>query len=170
MQIHHFATLARYNGWANRRLYETCDGLAEAEYLRDRAAAFGSLHGILNHLLVVDRLWIARIEGRTQPQLRLDQILYADRIGLKIARIAEDEWLERLVLGLSDRALGEPIDYTSLEGERRTASTALVLMHLFNHQTHHRGQAHALLRQSGARPPPLDLIDFLRETGRLSVR
>ena len=74
MPSDYFVTLARYNAWANRRLYRACGRLSESEYLRDRLPAFGSLHATLNHILVADRVWLARIEGRTPPGLDLEQI------------------------------------------------------------------------------------------------
>ena len=64
MMLEHLRRMARYNAWANRRLYEACAELAEAEYRRPRPAFFGSIHGTLNHLLVADWIWLARIEGK----------------------------------------------------------------------------------------------------------
>lgn len=165
MPSEYFVTWAGYNAWANRRLYQACATLAEADYLRPRAGAFGSLHALLNHVLVTDRIWIARIDGRTVPTLRLDQVLYADLVALKVARAAEDERLRHLVAGLSATRLHEPLAWRDAAGERRSAPLALVLGHLFNHQTHHRGAAQALLSQAGVSAPPLDLTAFLRETG-----
>lgn len=164
MPSEYFATWAGYNAWANRRVYQACEALSEADYLRPRAIAFGSLHALLNHILVADRIWIARIEGRNVPSLGLDQVLYADLVALKVARAAEDERIRHLVAGLSENRLGEPLAWRDSAGERRRASLALVLGHLFNHQTHHRGEAQALLSQAGLSPPSLDLTAFLRET------
>ena len=88
MSSSYFTTLSHYNAWANRRLYQACETLSETEYMRERGSSFGSLHATLNHILVSDRIWVARIEGRTPPNLKLDQILYGDLIGLKMARVA----------------------------------------------------------------------------------
>lgn len=165
MPSEYFTTWAGYNAWANRRLYQACARLGEADYLRPRAGAFGSLHALLNHILVVDRIWIARIDGRTVPTLRLDQVLYADLVALEVARAAEDERLRHLVAGLSDARLHEPLAWHDAAGERCRAPLPLVLGHLFNHQTHHRGAAQALLSQVGVLAPALDLTAFLRETG-----
>jgi len=84
----YFLTLARYNAWANRRLYDACAALPEAEYMKSRPAFFGSIHGTLNHLLVGDRIWLARIEHKPNPKLTLDQILYGDLVALRVARQA----------------------------------------------------------------------------------
>ncbi len=165
MLSEYFATLACYNAWANRQLYQACAALSEEEYLRARPSAFGSLHAALNHVLVADRIWIARIEGRAPPNLRLDQILYADLIGLKVARSAEDAHLRNLVEGISEGVLDQPLIYRDAQGDRRNAPLRLVLAHLFNHQAEHRGVARLLLSQTGVAPPPLDLIRFVQEQG-----
>src|ERR1700674_2173832 len=88
MPSNYFAMLADYNAWANRRLFQACEALSVTEYMRERVSLFGSLHGTLNHILVADRIWIARIEGQTPPSLKLNQILYGDLMGLKVARLA----------------------------------------------------------------------------------
>lgn len=159
----YFATLACYNAWANRRLYQACAALSEEEYLRERPSSFGSLHATLNHLLVADRIWIARIEGRALANLRLDQILYADLIGLRVARSAEDAHLCNLVAGISEPALDQPLVFRNAQGDRCSAPLHLVLGHLFNHQAEHRGASRLLLSQTEVAPPPLDLIRFVQE-------
>jgi len=73
-----FEVLARYNSWANARLYETSSRLPSDEYLKDRKAFFGSIHDTLNHLLVVDRLWLGRLEQRDSGITALNQTLYID--------------------------------------------------------------------------------------------
>jgi uncharacterized damage-inducible protein DinB len=159
-----FAMLADYNAWANRRLYEACEGLASAEYMRDRAS-LGSLHAVLNRVLAADRIWIARIEGREPAGLRFDQILYGDLIGLKVARIAEDEHIRIVVAAIPEERLGQPLAYRSLRGDRIELPLRVVLGHFFNNQTHCRGQAHALLSQAGTAPAPLELIEFASRDG-----
>src|SRR5919107_1560497 len=149
----YFATLARYNSWANGRLYDAVARLGEAEYMKPRPAFFGSIHATLNHILVGDRLWIARIEEHTPPPLKLDQILYGDLVALRVARVAEDEHIINVVAGLDEARLDEELHYTTTKGERQRTRLRLVLGHFFNHQTHHRGQAHNMLSQTAAAPP-----------------
>jgi uncharacterized damage-inducible protein DinB len=168
MPDRYFSTLARYNRWANRRLYDAVARLDEAEYLKSRPAFFGSIHATLNHILVGDRLWIARIEERTPPKLALDQILYGDLVALRVARIAEDDHILNVVAGLSETRLDGMLDYANVKAEKQRTPLRLVLGHFFNHQAHHRGQVHDMLSQTAVEPPPLDLIYFVRESAAAS--
>lgn len=163
MPSDYFATLADYNAWANRRLFQACEALSVTEYMRERISLFGSLHGTLNHILVADRIWIARIEGQTPPSLKLNQILYGDLIGLKVARFAEDEHIRIMIAGIAKDGLDRPLEYRNSRGDRFETPLHLVLGHFFNHHTHHRGQVHGLLCQTEVPPPPLNLIDFIRQ-------
>jgi len=163
MADRYYSTFARYNTWANARLYGACAKLSESEYLRPRPSFFGSIHATLNHLMVADRIWLGRIEGRPE-KLALNQILYGDFTALQVARGAEDDRLIRVVEGLDPARLDQPLDYLNTRGERFRTPLRIVLGHLFNHQTHHRGQAHGLLSQTSVPPPELDLIYFVRET------
>jgi uncharacterized damage-inducible protein DinB len=166
MADRYFLTLAKYNAWANQRLYDACAELSEAEYMKERPAFFRSIHGTLNHILVGDRVWIARIERKPPLKVTLDQILYGDLVALRVARVAEDEHIIHLVSEISPRALDQPLAYANLAGERQKTVMRYVLAHFFNHQTHHRGQAHGLLSQTAVKPPPLDLIYYLRTAAR----
>jgi uncharacterized damage-inducible protein DinB len=161
MNSTYFETLARYNAWANRRLYRACEMLNIAEYLRERAPSARSLHATLNHLLAADRIWVARIEGRTPPNLKADQILYADLVGLKVARLAEDEHIRQMIAGFPKGSLDQPLEHRNSRGERFAIPMRLVLGHFFNYQTHHRGRAHELLSQTEVPLPRLDLLEFV---------
>lgn len=165
MRAEYFRSLARYNEWANRRLYAACASLPEAEYQKSRPSFFGSIHATLNHILVGDRLWLGRINGHTPRIVSLDQILYPEFLGLKVAREAEDAQIVNTIDSLSDARLDQPLDYTTMAGEKQRAPLRFVLGHVFNHQAHHRGQVHDMLSQTAVPPPPLDLIYYLREAG-----
>jgi uncharacterized damage-inducible protein DinB len=165
MPSEYLAVLAQHSAWANQRLYRACEPLSAADYLRERASTFGSLHAALHHIMVVDRTWIARIEGRTPPPLDENQILYPDLIGLRVACLAEDERLRHLVGGLSEAALDQPLYYRNRRGDRYEAPLRLVLAHLFDQHARCRGEVAALLSQAGIRAPSLDLLCFLREAG-----
>lgn len=160
----HFLKLAEYNRWANARLYAACARLHEADYLKARPSFFGSLHGTLNHLLVTDRMWLARFEKRPPPTLMLNHILYADLIGLRVAREAEDAHLIRFFEGLDESRFEGDLTYESVAAQRSfTLPFADVCTHMFNHHAHHRGQAHGLLSQTAVPPPDLDFAYFLME-------
>jgi len=159
----HFRTFARYNAWANDRLYAACARLPDAEFRAPRQAFFGSIMGTLNHILVGDRAWLSRLEGVPSGITRLDQTLFENLAELTQARAAEDERIRAMVDGLDAEALGRDVVYRTMAGVENRTPLVWVLSHLFNHQTHHRGQAHALLSQTTVAPPSLDLIYFLRE-------
>ena len=159
----HFRTFARYNAWANDRLYAACALLTDAEFRTSRQAFFGSIMGTLNHILVGDRAWFGRLEGVPSGITHLDQILFEDLTELTRARVVEDERIRTFVDGLDAEALEHEVVYRTMVGAEHRTPMPWVLSHLFNHQTHHRGQVHALLSQTTVKPPPLDLIFFLRE-------
>lgn len=158
-----FKELALYNRWANQRLYQSIAGLSSALYRENRKAPFYSIHGTLNHLLVVDRLWLYRLTGKGTSPTKLDEILYDDFQSLKQARQAEDERLLWYLDSLSNPSLGKDFGYRDMDGEAQHQRLQLLLAHLFNHQTHHRGHVHLLVTQSGLEAPALDLVYFLQE-------
>lgn len=161
----HFERLALYNRWANRRLYAAAAELPDADYRADRGAFFKSVHGTLNHILVADRVWLRRLTGEGPQPPSLDAILHDDLPGLTAAREAEDARILAHVQGLDDARLAGTLVYRTMAGDPFEQPLALVLTHIFNHQTHHRGQAHTLLTQMGRAAPPLDLLYHLREAG-----
>jgi uncharacterized damage-inducible protein DinB len=159
----HFDSFARYNAWANRRLYEAAADLNDAQYREDRGAFFKSMHGTLNHLLVTDRIWMRRITGEGDAPDRLDAILFEDFSRLRAAREAEDARIIEHVTGLNEAQLSGVIRYHRVSTpDFVEQELAPALAHLFNHQTHHRGQAHAILTGLVGRAPELDLLAFQR--------
>jgi uncharacterized damage-inducible protein DinB len=162
----HFMMLAGYNAWCNRRLYDAAARLPDADYHADRGAFFKSVHGTLNHLLATDRIWLRRFTGEGEAPNRLDAILFETLADLRRAREGEDARIVDYVEGLSAIDLVGRIRYQTISNpvtiEQPLAST---LIHFFNHQTHHRGQAHCLLTGLGLDAPSFDLILFQRETG-----
>lgn len=155
---------ARYNTLANERLYDACTGLDDAARMRDVGAFFGSLHGTLNHLLLADRIWMARFAGETAPSTNLDAILFDAFDALRDARKAMDARIEAFFATLSADFWNRPVRYINNEGRVFEDAPLLLVPHFFNHQTHHRGQAHALLSQLGLgkRTPVLDLHHVIK--------
>ncbi len=154
--------LARYNALANLRLYEACASLSDGERKRRRPAFFGSIHGTLNHLMVGDRIWLARFAGEEVPSTNLDAILYEDFGELREARLSEDARIEAFAAGIDQAFLGGTIRYVNNEGRTLEDPVDLLVTHFFNHQTHHRGQVHDMLSQTEVPPPVLDLHRVIR--------
>ncbi len=166
--MNNLALMARFNQWVNGHIYDSVAALTDEDYRRDRRAFFGSIHNTLNHLLVVDRLWIGRIRGADTGIKSLTDILYDEFEPLRAARRREDEGLIELVDGVDEESLTATVVYRRMlgSGEQQTRLDH-ILITLYNHQTHHRGQVHAMLTQAGVTPTDIDVIYFL-ETIELS--
>lgn len=167
--------LAQYNQWMNRNLYTCAAQLSRAALMQERGAFFGSIFGTLNHLAVADTLWLKRFASHPvgavalQPLLdapmpqRLDQPLFDELDGLARYR----EWLDGLTLEfigkLDEGAFGQSLGYNSIRGIPATHSLHALLLHFFNHQTHHRGQVTTLLMQAGIDPGVTDLLALIAQ-------
>ena len=160
----HFRMLALYNRWANERVYRCAAQLTPEAWAEDRGAFFGSLLGTLNHLLVTDRLWMSRLEGVSPRGTRLNEVLHEDFGDLSAARRSQDQKIIAFVHDLSEERLVEPLDYATTSGAPQSQPLHHVLAHLFNHQTHHRGQAHHMIGLALGREnvPVLDLLAYQR--------
>ncbi|MCW6509136.1 DinB family protein [Lichenifustis flavocetrariae] len=159
----HFRMMAAYNAWANDRLYAAAAALSNVDYRADRGAFFKSVHGTFNHLLVTDRIWMRRFTEIGPQPIRLDEILFDDLAGLRPARDAEDRRIAAYVDTLQALDLDRVIRYTRASTpEPIEQRLAPALAHLFNHQTHHRGQVHAVLTGLTGKAPELDLLFFQR--------
>ena len=168
-----YLMFAGYNAWCNERLYDAAALLSVADYRADRGAFFKSLHGTLNHLLVGDRIWMQRFTGVRERPPSLDAILYDDFEALRAARRSQDTLISRYIDRLSEDDLNRIIRYrTIVNPQTIEQALAPALDHFFNHQTHHRGQAHALLSAiiGNERTPSFDLIIYQRETGQGGIR
>lgn len=164
----HFRMFAAYNRWANALVYDAAAALTENELTRSSGAFFGSMLGTLNHLLVADRIWMKRFTGEGEAPKALDTILFTDFARLRTAREAEDERIVAWTDTLTPKALAGRFTYMTVT-DVRTVSQRLApaLAHFFNHQTHHRGQAHMILTTLGKPSLVLDLVYFQRtEDGR----
>jgi uncharacterized damage-inducible protein DinB len=163
-----YQMFAGYNAWCNKRLYAAAATVSDADYRADRGAFFKSLHGTLNHLLAGDRIWMRRFTGIGDMPPSLDAILYKDFEALRAARHREDTLISRYIDRLSDGDLNGMLRYrTVVRPQAIEQPLAPALDHFFNHQTHHRGQAHALLSSiiGNDATPSFDLIIYQRETG-----
>lgn len=165
--LDHYRMFADYNRWANQRVYAAAAELSDAQYRQDKGAFFGSLHGTLNHLLAADRIWMKRFTGQGEAPSQLDAILYKDLAGLTAARAAEDERIIAWVESLDATRLAGHFTYSPLTNPVEvTERLGRTLAHFFNHQTHHRGQSHAILTALERPSLTLDLVFFLRTDGK----
>jgi uncharacterized damage-inducible protein DinB len=154
---------AHYNAWANGRLYAAVALLAPEQYRADRGAFFKSVHGTLNHLLATDRIWMQRFTGKGDAPNRLDAILFERFHELRAARETEDRRIFDFVDSLDDARIAGTIKYRRVSSpELFEQQLAPALAHWFNHQTHHRGQVHAMLTGLVGEAPELDLLIFQR--------
>jgi uncharacterized damage-inducible protein DinB len=152
-----FRMLARYNHIANERLYETCAQLDPVEYRRQRKGSFGSIHKLLNHTLLGDRIWMSRFSGGGHTTPPLDSILFDSFPELRSARAAQDEEIEAFFTRIDDDFPQRQLRYTNSRGKDCLDTASVAVLHFFNHQTHHRGQVHVMISQTDVKPPSLDL-------------
>ncbi len=174
-----FQRLAYYNAWFNARLYAAAATLPKAELTRDRGAVFGSILGTLNHIMVWDITWMQRIARDAEHLAALapftalaapvahDQILHADLDDLLAARSQIDGWICAFVDETRDTDYAGVLRYQTQNGDVYARSFAGVLQHVFNHQTHHRGQVTALLSQAGVDAGVTDLLMTLTDADAL---
>jgi uncharacterized damage-inducible protein DinB len=164
MTYNRYRMFSGYNAWANARLYESAAQLSDVDYRANRGAFFKSVHGTLNHMLGADQFWMHRFTGQGVFPAALEAILFDNFEALKVARIAMDERITSFVETLDDAKLTSIISYTPVSNPAPVnALLAPNLDHFFNHQTHHRGQIHALLTGLGLDAPSLDLVRYNRE-------
>lgn len=164
------AAMARYNRWMNDKLYGLAATLSDETRKSDRGAFFRSIHGTFNHLLLADRVWLARFRGTpiTEGSLgpdgirSLDQELYSDFEELRRERARTDDELSAWVSELTTEKLAAPFVYVRL-GQRLEVPLWWAAVHVFNHQTHHRGQITTLLSQLGLDPGVTDFFAMLRD-------
>lgn len=161
--------LARYNRWMNDKLYALAATLSDEQRKRDCGAFFKSIHGTFNHLLLADRVWLSRFSGVPQPDgfmapgiRSLDQELYTDFEELRTERALTDDALSSWVAALTPARLAVPLVFTR-RGHKLESPLWWVVAHVFNHQTHHRGQITTLFTQLGQDSGSTDLYAMLRE-------
>jgi uncharacterized damage-inducible protein DinB len=152
--------MARYNRWQNENLYGAADRLSDDERNRERGAFFGSIHKTLNHLLWGDRSWMSRFTDLPRPEVGIpgSVTVHPDWAELKSERAAFDKKIIDWADTVDDAWLAADMTYFSGATQREwTRPRWMLVTHLFNHQTHHRGQVHCMLTQAGSKPSDTDL-------------
>ena len=154
-------TMARYNAWQNKGLRKIVEGMSREALDQDRGAFFGSIRGTLNHLLWADLLWMHRFSGSANPEIGMSEsvALTPSIAEWSAERFRADgritTWADRL------RAVdlaGSLSWYSAVLKQDVTRPIQPLIMHFFNHQTHHRGQVHAMLTAAGEAPDDTDLF------------
>lgn len=145
-----YQAMARYNIWMTERLYETCARLSDVDRRQDRGAFFKSIHSTLNHILFGDSIWMSRFTGKTFAHKGMGNDIHEDFEELRQAHLALAKEILDWAETLDPSWLDEDLTWTSSDGKRTaTRPCWLLVTHLFNHQTHHRGQITTLLSQYG---------------------
>jgi uncharacterized damage-inducible protein DinB len=166
----HFALLADYNRWMNEKVYAAAARLPATERTAARGAFFGSIFGTLNHLIVADLVWLRRFAQHPRAPALLEELaewpvpkalgepVFADFEALAAQRPRLDALISRWIEALSEADLAIPLEYRNMQGVPARRAFSSVLLHLFNHQTHHRGQVTTLLTQAGEDVGVTDLL------------
>lgn len=158
--------MARYNRWQNRSLYTAANALTDIDRRRADGAFWGSIHGTLSHLHWADSIWLSRFGVVEKPAVGLKESAahVADWDALVAARTVLDDQIIAWADGFAPGPVaGDLTWYSGAMGREVTAPVAVILVHLFNHATHHRGQAHALITAAGGAPEDTDLFLMPRE-------
>lgn len=151
-----YRTMAYNNAWANHRLLGACARLSQAEFTAPRTGFFPSIRATLNHILVIDWFYVDAMEGgRLGPDAWADQEPCKDVASLKEAQGAADRRLIAIVEQAGADGLSRIVEVDRRERVQNERLDRL-LLHLFQHQIHHRGQAHAMLSGTSVAPPQLD--------------
>lgn len=176
MLLQHIRLMAKYNQWMNQKVYETAATLTTSQLAEDRGAFFGSVLGTLNHLIVADTIWLQRFANALPAHAELDPvrqlpgppsldaILFTDFAGLKERRVLLDDAVLAFSGAVTEQELGDTLRYKNMKGIASGRQLFGVLMHFFNHETHHRGQTTTLLSQFGLDVGVTDLLMLLPES------
>ncbi|WP_119301266.1 DinB family protein [Dongia deserti] len=151
-------TMAAYGSWMNGRMLDLCGGLSDAERKRDLGAFFKSVHGTFDHLIYGDVAWMGRFTGSPMPTNGIGDIVYESWSELDAARRAMDNRIGAWAAQVTEEWLSETMSFISVsDGKTRILPRWVLVTHMFNHGTHHRGQLTALMKQLGIDPGVTDL-------------
>ena len=157
----HASTMARYNTWQNGSLSSAAEAIGETERRHDRGAFFGSIHATLSHLIWADHMWMSRFDRWDKPAVGIaESVAWVDDWAeLKSKRRITDARIVRWAEHLADRDLEDDVTWWSGAADREIRKPRwLLVTHMFNHQSHNRGQVHAMLTAAGASPEATDLF------------
>ncbi|MEM6627378.1 MAG: DinB family protein [Pseudomonadota bacterium] len=152
--------MARYNRWQNDSIYAAADSLSDGDRRLDRGGFFKSVHATLSHIRWADQIWMSRLGGWDAPDVGIKDSVsaYDDWTALKAARVEADANLIEWSNDVSQPEIeGDLSWYSGAVGRDLTRPRWVCILQVFNHQTHHRGQVHAMLTAAGAKPDDTDL-------------
>lgn len=163
--------LARYNRWANKRMYDAVATLPDGEATKERNPSernynFKNIVHTLNHNHVIGLIWQAHLEGRQHGFNTRNTTIYPPLDQLWRAQQEMDEWYITYSDRLSDAALKEQVSFTLVGGNKGVMTREAVLLHIVNHATYHRGFIADMFYQIPASPPTMDLPVYFREPDR----
>ncbi|WP_288132702.1 DinB family protein [Microbulbifer sp.] len=174
-----FELMAQYNQWMNEKVFASAERLSEAELAEDRGAFFGSILGTLNHILIGDIIWLKRfsehprdfpsliyLRNRDQPK-SLAEVVHCDLSALRSERKIIDEIIVKFSKEIAQTDADSPLNYCNTKGERFSKNFGQLVLHMFNHQTHHRGQVSTLFNQLGHDIGATDLLMCIPSDPRL---
>jgi len=171
----YYQNLAHYNQWINKRIYSVAAKLNQDALSQNHGAYFGSIIGTLNHILVGDILWFKRFA--TQPAnyqsleyfrsvkkpASLDEILHDELSELSEVREHTDAVIVQFTSEITDEMIASTLKYKNSKGQEFNKNLGDLLLHVFNHQTHHRGQVSTLLYQAGIDIGVTDMVAGITE-------
>lgn len=176
MLAENFRTMAKYNQWMNGRLLDCAEQLDPSLLSKNMDAFFSSILGTLNHIMVGDLVWLHRMAlhpqqfasldyiRRHEKPAALDQQLHSDLGALRTNRVAIDKALIDFTNELNDDLLASELRYSDMKGNAHANTLGILLQHVFNHQTHHRGQVSTLFNQCGIDIGVTDLLYLVRNS------
>lgn len=153
--------MARYNAWQNNWIADVVSTMPETELIKDRGAFFGSIHATLNHILWADRFWFYRLGLGDMPEVApKDHVRTTPTITAWCAERAQmDTEITAWASDVQAADLqGDVIWRSALKGSEMRNPRTQCIVHMFNHQTHHRGQVHAMLTAAGQTTTDTDLL------------
>ena len=161
ISVDYVRLMARSNLWQNAGMITAFGELDDAALWQDRGAFFGSILATANHLIWADRMWLSRFGAMERPEITLTEglTLWPASATWKEDRARIDAKIADWAAGLSPRDLSGDLNwYSGAAGRDFSLPVATCVTHMFNHQTHHRGQIHAMLTAAGVKPGATDLM------------
>ncbi len=154
----YYQLMAQYNLWMNQKIYAICLDIPDEKRKQDLGAFFKSIHGTLNHLLYGDKAWMGRFTNKPFLVNAIAQELYSDFDALKAEREKTDGEILQWSKHLDSKWLSQEFEYISnVDNKHRVLPSWVLVTHMFNHQTHHRGQVTTLIKQLGYEPGITDI-------------